>query len=118
VKLAISAALALAGARVICAQAPAPTKPATINVQAAILSTKEGQQATQDLTSRFNPRKQALEKKQADLATLQSRMRAGSATMSDAAKAKLQRDFDNNAKEFKRATDDFDAEEQQEGARS
>jgi outer membrane protein len=41
-------------------------------------------------------------------------MRAGSATMSDAAKAKLQRDYDNNTKDFKRATDDFDAEVQQE----
>jgi len=34
--------------------------------------------------------------------------------MSDAAKAKLQRDYDNNTKEFKRSTDDFDAEVQQE----
>jgi len=85
-----------------------------VHVQNAILQTKEGQKAGQDLQAKFMPRRTELEKKQADITAIQTQMRAGSATMSDAAKAKLQRDFDNNAKEFKRATDDFDAEEQQE----
>jgi len=114
VKLAVYAGLVLAGAMVVCAQTQAPTKLATINVQAAILSTKEGQQATQDLTSRFNPRKQALEKKQADLATLQSRMRAGSATMTPAAKDKLIGDIDTQTKAWNRDSADFNAEVQQE----
>jgi len=114
VKLAVYAGLVLAGAMVVCAQTQAPTKLATINVQAAILSTKEGQQATQDLAGRFNPRKQALEKKQADLATLQSRMRAGSATMTPAAKDKLIGDIDTQTKAWNRDSADFNAEVQQE----
>lgn len=114
VKLAVYAGLVLAGAMVVCAQTQAPTKLATINVQAAILSTKEGQQATQDLAGRFNPRKQALEKKQADLATLQSRMRAGSATMTPAAKDKLIGDIDTQTKAWNRDSADFNSEVQQE----
>lgn len=94
--------------------APAPRKVATVHVQNAILQTKEGQKAAQDLQAKFMPRRTELEKKNADIVAIQTQMRAGSATMSDAAKAKLQRDYDNNTKEFKRSTDDFDAEVQQE----
>jgi outer membrane protein len=93
--------------------APAPRKVATVHVQKAILETKEGQKAAQDLQAKFTPRRTELEKKQADITAIQAQMRAGSATMSDAAKAKLQRDYDKNATEFKRAQDDFDAEVQQ-----
>ncbi|SPF55277.1 Outer membrane chaperone Skp (OmpH) [Candidatus Sulfopaludibacter sp. SbA4] len=114
VKLAISAALVLAGARVICAQAPAPTKPATINVQAAILSTKEGQQSTQDLSARVSARKQALEQRQSNLAQLQSRMRVGSATMSQAARDKLIADIDAQTKAWNRDSADFNTEVQAE----
>jgi outer membrane protein len=91
-----------------------PVKVATVHVQNAILQTKDGQKAAQDLQVKFNPRRRELEKKSSDITAIQNQMRSGSATMSDAAKAKLQRDFDNNSKEFKRATDDFDAEVQQE----
>jgi outer membrane protein len=94
--------------------APGPRKVATVHVQNAIVQTKEGQKAAQDLQAKFLPRRTELEKKQSDITAIQNQMRAGSATMSDAAKAKLQRDYDNNAKEFKRATDDFDAEVNQE----
>jgi outer membrane protein len=97
--------------------APPPLKVATVHVQNAILGTKEGQKAAQDLQTKFNPRRQELEKKQADITAIQSQMRAGSATMSEAAKAKLQRDFDKSNVEFKRSTDDFDAEVQQEEGR-
>lgn len=89
-------------------------KPASINVQAAILSTKEGQQATQEVAARFSSRRQALEKRQQDLAALQSRMRAGSATMSQAAKDKLIGDIDAQTKAWNRDSADFNAEVQQE----
>jgi outer membrane protein len=94
--------------------AAAPAKVATIHVQNAILSTKDGQKAAQDLQTKFTPRRQELEKKGSDITAIQTQMRAGSATMSDAAKAKLAHDYDNNTKELKRAQDDFDAEVQQE----
>ena len=91
---------AFAPARV---QAQVPTKVAIIHVQSAILGTKDGQKAQQDLQARFTPRRSAIEKKQADLAALQDQLKKGSATMSDAAKEKITRDGE-----------DFDAEVQQE----
>jgi outer membrane protein len=94
--------------------AQAPVKVATVHVQNAILQTKDGQKAAQDLQTKFIPRRAELEKRQADITAIQTQMRAGSATMSEAAKAKLQRDYDNNSKEFTRAKDDFEAEVGQE----
>lgn len=94
--------------------AQAPKKPASINVQSAILSTKEGQKAAQELQNKFNSRRQALEKRQSDLAALQSRMRSGSATMSQQAKEKLIADIDTQTKAWNQDTQDFNAEIQQE----
>jgi outer membrane protein len=94
--------------------ASAPVKVATVHVQNAIVQTKEGQKAAQDLQAKFTPKRTELEKKQADITAIQTQMRTGSATMSDAAKAKLQRDYDSNTKEFTRSKDDYEAEVQQE----
>ncbi len=115
--IALIPAVVLGIAAMANAQTAAPKKVATIHVQNAILGTKDGQKAIQELQTKFNPRRQALEKKQADITALQAQMRAGSATMSDEAKAKLARDYDNNTKDLKRASDDFDAEVQQEEGR-
>ena len=98
------------------AAARAPVKLATIHVQNAILSTKEGQKAAQDLQSRYNPRRTELEKKQAGLQALQQQMRTGGATMSAAAKEKLTRQIDDTSKSLQRESEDFDAEvQEQEG---
>jgi Skp family chaperone for outer membrane proteins len=87
-------ALVLGVAALAQAQGQVPTKIAVINVQTAILSTKDGQRAAADLQTAFNPRQQDLEKKQADLTALQDQLRKGSATMSEEAKTKLMRDID------------------------
>ena len=92
----------------------APMKVATIHVQDAIMRTKEGQKAAQELQTRFTPRKQVLEKKQSDIVALQQQMRAGGATMSQAARDKLTRDIDASSTSLKRDTEDFQAEVQQE----
>src|SRR6202043_786865 len=81
--------LALGMAALAHGQAAVPTKVAIIHVQSAILATKDGQKATQDLQGRFTPRKSDLDKKQADLASLNDQLKKGSATMSDAAKDKI-----------------------------
>jgi outer membrane protein len=107
-------ALLLGIAALAGAQGKAPMKVATVHAQNAILGTKDGQKAAQDLQTKFTPRRQALEKKQADITAIQSQMRTGSATLSEAAKAKLARDFDAGRTDLKRSSDDFDAEVQQE----
>jgi len=109
----VSAALVLGIAALAKAQAP-PTKIAIINMQGAILSTKDGQKAQQELQNKFTPKKSELEKKQADLTALQEQLRKGSATMSDEAKAKIQNDITTGQKKLQRDGEDFDAEVQQE----
>ena len=96
------------------AHAQNPTKVAIIHVQNAILSTKEGQKAANDLTTRFAPKKAELDKKQADLAGLQDQLRKGSATMSQDMKDKLMRDFDAGNKNLQRDTQDAQEELDQE----
>ena len=96
------------------AHAQNPTKVAIIHVQNAILSTKEGQKAANDLTTKFAPKKAELDKKQSDLAGLQDQLRKGSATMSEDMKAKLMRDFDSGNKNLQRDTQDAQDELDQE----
>jgi outer membrane protein len=103
--------LALAGH----AQAP-PTKIATIQVQTAILSTKDGQKASAELTTKFNPKKSEFEKKQADIAGMQDTLKKGQATMAEDARAKLMRDIEAANTKLQRDTQDAQAdldEEQQ-----
>jgi outer membrane protein len=107
-------ALASGLAAVAQAQGQAPSKIAIIHVQSAILSTKDGQKAQQDLQTKFLPRRSAIEKKQSELAALQDQLKKGSATMSDAAKDKVIRDIDSLDKSIKRDGEDFDADVQQE----
>jgi outer membrane protein len=107
-------AFALAFAALAHAQGAAPTKVAIISIQQAILQTKDGQKASGELQGKFSPRRQQLEKKQADIQSLQDQMKKGSATMSDEAKTKIARDIDSNTKSLQRDSEDFDADVQQE----
>lgn len=93
--------------------AAAPTKIAIINVQQAIINTKEGQKAANELQAKFTPRKAALEKRQNDIAMLQDQLKKGGATMSDAAKEKIMRDIDANTKSLNRDADDLNADVEQ-----
>jgi outer membrane protein len=101
-------ALVLGMAAMVHAQTP--SKVAIINVQNAILQTKEGQKAATELQGRFAPKKAALDKKQGEIATLQDQLRKGSATMSEEAKAKLMRDIDAGNKSLQRDTEDAQAD--------
>jgi outer membrane protein len=110
----VVSALALGFAALANAQATVPSKVAIIHVQQAILQTKDGQKAQSELQTRFNPKKQALEKKQADIQSLQDQLKKASATMSEDAKNKLMRDIDSGQKGLQRDSEDFDADVQQE----
>jgi outer membrane protein len=110
---AVLPALALAVGALAQAQTATPSKVAIIHVQNAILSTKDGQKAQAELQTQFNPRKQQIEKKQADIQALQDQMKKGSATMSDDAKNKIARDIDNGQKSLQRDSEDFESDVQQ-----
>jgi Skp family chaperone for outer membrane proteins len=52
------------------AQQP-PPKVGVISVQGAIIGTKDGQKASQELTTKFEPKKKDIDTRQAELAQLQ-----------------------------------------------
>jgi len=86
---------------------PAPTKIAIINIQAAILSTKDGQKALAEVQAKFSPRKTELDKKHTDIEALQEQLRKGSATMSDDAKERLNKDIEAGTKDMNRKAQDL-----------
>jgi outer membrane protein len=88
----------------------APTRVGIINITAAILATKDGQKAAADLKTKFDPRKAALEKRQTDIQGLQDQLRKGAATMSDDAKARMERDIATNDRSLKNDADDLNTE--------
>jgi len=113
--LSLAPLMLCAAAGLLPAQTPA--KIGIIHMQEAILETKDGQKAKEQLSAKFAPRVQQLEKMQADLNSMADQLKKGSATMSEDAKAKLQRDAESLNKRFQREQEDFQAEEQQEEGR-
>jgi outer membrane protein len=109
-------ALALCAATLAQAQGAAPPKIGIIHVQAAILGTKDGKKAGDELNGKFSQRKAELDKKQAGIDQLKDQLQKGSATMSDDAKRNLMGRIDDDTKKLKRDTEDAQAEmEQEEG---
>ena len=94
------------------AQAPAQ-KIGVINIQAALIATKEGQKAASELEGKRAPKSKELEKKQAEIRSLQDSLNRGGNAMSDTAKSELVRNIDTKTKSFNRELEDAQAEWQQ-----
>lgn len=104
-------AMAFALAALAQAQnAPAPVKVGVIQIQSAIVSTKDGQKAAKDLEERFAPKQKELEKKQAAIRALQDQFQKGGNTMAQSAKDELARNIDQQTKSFNRDMEDARAE--------
>ena len=112
-KKAVFAALALGAITLVPAQTT-PTKVGIINIQQAIVATKDGQKAAGELQARFEPRSKDLEGKQGSIAALQQELAKGSNTMAEAKKTQITRDIDQKTKELNRAREDAQAEFEQE----
>ena len=108
------AAACVAGAQ---SAAPTPVKIGIINIQSAIVSTNDGQKAAGDLQTRFTPKKTELERKQAEIAELQDKLSKGRNTLSEEARQGMVRDIDAKTKSLTRATEDAQAEWDQEQQR-
>ena len=91
-----------------------PTKVAIIAIQQAIMATKEGSAAGAALNTKYQPRKDDFEKRQRDIQALSDQLKKGSATMSDDAKAKIERDIDSKTKALQRDTQDTSADYEEE----
>jgi len=100
---ALAALLALA-----CGGASAQTtlKIGVIDMQKALLSTKDGEKAVAELKAKFAPKEQEFQKRQAELQAKQEQYRKTENTISEEAKATLARDIDAMTKNLQRDTDD------------
>jgi len=92
------------------------TKVGVINIQEALVSTKDGKKATQELDNKFLPEQKAFDARQNELIQLQDQLTKGSAVLSDEKRNELARDIDEKKKRLERdmqdAEDDLKAEQQ------
>ncbi|MEJ7607742.1 MAG: OmpH family outer membrane protein [Bryobacteraceae bacterium] len=95
----------------------APTKVGIINVQAAIIGTKEGQIAAKALEEKSAPKKRELEKIQNDISGLRDKLNKMSSVGSEDEKRKLMGEIDQRTKSFNRQVEDAQAELDQEQGR-
>ena len=113
--LSISTAVFALACGVASAQT-APQKFGVIDMQKALLSTKDGQKAVEELQAKFSPKEQEFQKRQQELQARQDQYRKTENTISEEAKANLARDIDAMTKTLQRDTDDarqdVDAEQQ------
>ena len=83
-----------------------PQKFAIINMQEALLSSRDGKQAVVDLKAKFAPKEQEFQKRSEDLQRKQDELRKTENTISEEKKAALAREIDSMTKGLQRDTDD------------
>jgi outer membrane protein len=105
--------LALLVAGIAGAQAP-PTKIGVIQIQAALVGTKDGQKAVQELESRMAPKQKEMERKRLEIQELQDKLSKGGNAMAQTAKDDLARSIDVKTKNYNRDMEDARAELDQE----
>lgn len=98
--------LALAATLTVQAQ----TKVAAINIQVAIVNTKDGQKAAAELQAKMQPKKRELEQRQNDINALQDQLNKGQNTMSESAKSDLYKNIEAKKKTLQREMEDAQAD--------
>jgi len=92
-----------------------PTKIGVIQIQSALVSTKEGQKAMQDFQARvYEPKKKELDRKAGEIRDLQDKLQRGGNAMAQTAKEDLQRSIDAKTKVYNRDMQDAQDEADQE----
>jgi outer membrane protein len=104
--------LALFAAAIAGAQTP--TKIGVIQIQSALVSTKDGQKAVAEFQSRMGPKQKEIERKRTEIQELQDKLNKGGNAMAQAAKDDLARTIDQKTKSFNRDVEDAQAEAQAE----
>jgi outer membrane protein len=96
------------------AAAPAgPAKIAVIAFQAAVAQTNEGQRNFADLQKKFDPKRQQLRARSAELDALAKQLQAQSDTLSDAERASRTKSIGEKKKDFDRDSEDAQNDFQQ-----
>lgn len=92
----------------------AQSKVGTINIQQAIISTRDGQKAAAELQTRFDPKRKDIEKGNVTLQAKQQQLQKMGTVGSDEVKRKLAADIDLDGKRLQRDSEDAQAEFDQE----
>ncbi|MGD1069831.1 MAG: OmpH family outer membrane protein [Bryobacteraceae bacterium] len=94
----------------------AQSRIAVADIQAALLRTKDGVKAAEEIKTKYGPKEAEFNKRSQDLAAKQSQYQKAAATLSEEAKASAERDIQTLTKNLQRDADDtkadFQAEEQ------
>src|SRR3954451_21911019 len=96
-------------AQAATAQTPS-NKVAVISVQGAIIGTKDGQKAAQELEGKFAPKRKELSDRQAEITSLSDQIRKGSNTLGQDKQAQLERDVEEKQKRLQRDSQDANEE--------
>jgi Skp family chaperone for outer membrane proteins len=96
------------------AGAQTPTKIGVIQIQTALVSTKDGQKAVAELETRMGPRQKEMERKRSEIQELQDKLSKGGNAMAQTAKDELARNIDAKTKTYNRDMEDARAELDQE----
>ncbi len=110
----ISAAALLSMAVGALAQQPTPGKVGVISVQGAIVGTKDGQKASEQLQTKFAPKKKDLDARNTEVTQLEDQIRKGGTLMSEDKRTQMERDIDEKKRRLQR--DVQDAQEEWNGA--
>lgn len=94
-----------------------PTKIAVTNMQAAILGTKEGQKASQELMSKVDPKRKEFATRQNEITQLEQQLEKAATVMTESKKEDLARTIDDKKKRLQRDTEDAEEELQGEQQR-
>lgn len=110
----ISAAALLSMTFGAFAQAATPGKVGVISVQGAIVGTKDGQKASEQLQAKFAPKKKDLDARNTEVTQLEDQLRKGGTLMSEDKRTQMERDIDEKKRRLQR--DVQDAQEEWNGA--
>jgi outer membrane protein len=88
----------------------AATKVGVISIQGAIVGTKDGQKASQELETKFNPKKKEFDARQGEIGQLQDQYNKGGTVMSEDKRNQLARDIDEKKKRLERDMQDANEE--------
>jgi len=108
------AAIALLAVAPAAKAQQAPTKVAIINIQSAILATKDGEKAREAIRVKFEPRSKGMEARMADINRKRETLQKSTNTLSAEARDKQTRELDDLQKKYQWDAEDFQGELQQE----
>ena len=85
-------------------------KVGVISVQGAIVGTKDGQKASQELEAKFSPKKKDIDGRNAEISQLEDQLRKGGSVMSEEKRTQMEREIDEKKKRLQRDVQDAQEE--------